>query len=291
MERLLTNELLKYIIILGAGAVAITAIMARLITKLKGSFKPFRKSTIIYLLLFILFFAAIAITTLPFFFNKIPTSFIFLQAYFLLLGGFHVFFLDKKLAWAGGEKTILPETLFTVLISLFGCIAFLIFYHWLNKNGLEFILSTACIFFIIPFFFYHSFQSAIIIPPKVLKQWFYPVGDEIEEPDDSKLKNLVVISFEFQKYANGNEVTNFRAKAPRDMEFGQLFYFFINDYNLMHPNSRIQFTNESAEPQGWIFFKKPRWHTVVTRYIDFEKTIFTNHITENEVIICTRAQI
>lgn len=290
MEKLVTNELVKYIIILGAGGVAIMAIMARLITKLKGSFKPYSKSTIIYLLVFVFFFAVIGISSLPIFFDKTFTAFIFLQVYFLLLGCCHVYFLDKKLDWVGEEKGILPEILFTVLVGVFGCMAYLLIYHWLNKNGFEKILATSIIFFVIPFFFYQAFNRAMVIPPKVIKQWFYPVNEEIEEPDDNKMKNLMVISFEFQKHSNDNQVTNFRAKAPRDMELGQLFYFFINDYNAMHTNSEIQFMNSSGEPQGWIFYKKPKWNSLVTRYIDAEKTIFTNRIFENDVIICSRSQ-
>ena len=137
--------------------------------------------------------------------------------------------------------------------------------------------------------FYHTFQKAIAIPPKVVRQWFYPVGEEIDEPEDSKLKNLIVISFEFQKQAGDKNVINFRAKAPRDMEFGVLFYYFINDYNIINNNSRIQFVNEFGEPQGWIFYKKPSWRSIITRYIDVDQTIFSNHIKENDVIICTRS--
>lgn len=291
MEKLLTNELLKYLLIMGAGVVAIMAIMTRLLAKVKGSFKPFQKSTIVYLLVFLLFFAVIGLTAIPGLFHSTMTGFIFLQAYFLLLGSFHIFFLNKKLAWTGEEDVFIPELLFTIIICLAGCMIFLTIYHKLNKNGMEYIMASSCIVFSIPFFFYNSFQRAMAIPPKVLKQWFYPVGEDIEEPDDSKMKNLVVISFEFQKQSNDDLLTNFRAKAPRDMEVGQLFYYFINDYNLMHDNSKIQYTDGRGEPQGWVFYKKPTWHSLVTRYIDPEKTIFTNHIHENDVIICTRSYI
>lgn len=291
MEKLLSNELTKYIIILGAGGLTLSVITAKLIAKLKGSFKPYQKSTILYILVFLFFFAVIAITAMPMFFHSTFTALIILQAYFLLLGSFHVFFLNTNLAWGGDETAFLPAMLFTFLISFFGGMAFLIVYHWLNKNSMEYIMASSIILFIIPFFFYHTFKSAIAIPPKVWKQWFYPVGEEVEEPEDSKMKNLVVISFEFQKNSNDLRLTNFRAKAPRDMEFGQLFYFFINDYNEMHTNGKIQYSNGDGKSQGWVFYKKPRWYSVATKYIDTEKTIFANQIYENDVIICTRSQI
>lgn len=274
---------------LTAGAVVMTAIMTKLIARLRGSFKPFQKSTFIYIILFVLFFAVIAIAAVPIFFHDNLSLFIFLQFYFLALGICHVFFMNKKIEWAGEEKGVIPEMLFTILIGLFGCTFFLAIYHALNKNGFEYLMVCTSFFFIIPFFFYHSFQKAIAIPPKVLKQWFYPVGEEIDEPEDSKIKNLIVISFEFQKNEGDSKVTNFRAKAPRDMEFGELFYYFINDYNVMNENSRIQFKNAFGEPYGWIFYKKHNWHSIVTDYIDTENTFNSNHIKENDVIICTRS--
>lgn len=288
MEKLLTNELLKYILIMGAGAIAMAAIMARLVAKLKGSFKQYQKATIIYLFVFAIFFAIIALSGMPFFFHKILTAFIFLQVYFLLLGSSHVFFLNKKISWANDEKSFVAEMLFTILICLCGCTIFLIIYHAVNKNGFEYLMAGASLFFVVPFFFYHTFQQAMAIPPKILKQWFYPVSEEIDEPEDSKLKNLIVISFEFQKQANDKNVINFRAKAPRDMEFGLLFYYFINDYNIVNSNSKIQFINGYGEPQGWVFYKQPRWNSIVTKYIDVDQTIFSNRIKENDVIICTR---
>ena len=55
------------------------------------------------------------------------------------------------------------------------------------------------------------------------KKWFYPVSQEMDEPDEHKLKNLLVISFVIQKKRNDTHQTNFRAKAPIDMELGELF--------------------------------------------------------------------
>lgn len=288
MEKVLTSELTKYLILLGVGIIGSTAIMVKLISRIKGSFKPYQKFTILYLLVCVFFFAIIGLSALPLFFQHATTAFIFLQVYFLLLGCFHVFFLNRNAAWGSEEKLFVPEMLYTVMISLCGCIAYLLVHRWLNKNGLEYIMSSSILFFAVPFFFYHAFQKALAIPPKVLKKWFYPVGEEVEEPEDSKLRNLLVISFEFQKNQADPQVTNFRAKAPRDMDFGQLFYYFINDYNEMHKNSKIQYTNGSGKPYGWIFYRKSKWYTISTHYIDAEKTIFTNHIRENDVIICAR---
>ena len=291
MERVISNEITKYLIVLGAGVIGLSIVLARLITGVKGAFKPYQKGTMWYSLIAVLFFALIALAAYPGVFLKPMNAFVCFQAYFLLLGTAHLYYMRQNLRWTGDDKAFYSEMVFTLLLAVFGSICFLLIYHALNDNGLEYIMAASILFFIIPFFFYHTFQKATGIPPKVLKEWFYPYQQELEEPDESKMKNLLVISFEFQKQVTDQRITNFRAKAPVDMEMGQLFYYFINDYNERHPNSKIQFVNAKGEPNGWIFYKKPKWYSVVTSYVDAEKTIFNNNIKENDVIICSRSLI
>jgi hypothetical protein len=176
-----------------------------------------------------------------------------------------------------------------VLVALLGSIGFILLYGYTNKDDFQYLMAGGVLLFVVPFFFYNTFRKALAIPPKILKQWYYPVQEDVEEPDENKMKNLLVISFEFPKQAHDNSFTNFRAKAPVDMEMGKLFYYFINDYNERHPNGRIQFINKGGEPHGWIFYKKPKWYSVMTKYVDADKTIFNNRIRENDVIICTRS--
>jgi Type VI secretion system, TssN len=291
MERVISSEITKYLIVLGAGVIGLSLVLARLITMVRGAFKPYQKATIWYTVAGALFFSLIALLAYPRLQVWPMTTFFCCQAYFLLLGSVHVYYMQQSLRWTGDNKAFYAELVFTLLLALLGGICFITVYHLLDKRGLEYIMAASILFFIIPFFFYHTFQKAAGIPPKVLKEWFYPYQEELEEPDESKMKNLRVISFEFQKQVNDERITNFRAKAPVDMELGQLFYYFINDYNERHPNSRIQYVNNRGEPNGWIFYKKPKWYSVITSYVDAEKTVFNNDIRENDVIICSRSLI
>ena len=92
-------------------------------------------------------------------------------------------------------------------------------------------------------------------------------------PIDTHLNGIIE---SFQKKLNEPHFTNFRAKAPRDMEFGQLFYYFINDYNERHPNGKIEFADKNLSAYGWIFYQKPAWYTINTKYIDTDKTFYAN---------------
>jgi Type VI secretion system, TssN len=289
MEKVISSDITKYLIILGAGTIGLFAVLINLVSTVKGAFKPYQKATLFYILAALIFFAVIALVAWPGIIEEPFNTLICFQAYFLLLGCAHAYLMPQKLRWSGDDKSFTSELVFTLLVAIIGAISFLLVHHFLNRNGLEYIMTASILFFIVPFLFSHTFLSATNIQPKVLKEWFYPYQQEIEEPEDSKMKNLLVISFEFQKQTTDDRITNFRAKAPVDMEMGQLFYYFINDYNERHTNSRIQFINGKGQPYGWVFYKKPKWYSIVTSYIDAEKTIFNNNIKENDVIICSRS--
>lgn len=287
----MTSEMAIFLFVLSLLVVGVSVLLANLIAKYKGSFKPYQKATLWYMFFSLLFFSVIALAAYPGVFDDPTNFFVVLQIYFLLLGLGHFYYMHQQLRWSGGPDAFWLELLFTGLIAILGSIGFIIVYHLLNRNGLQYIMTSSMLFFLFPLVFYQTFRKALAIPPKIMKEWFYPVNEEMDEPEESKMKNLLVISFEFQKQITDSELTNFRAKAPTDMEFGQLFYYFINDYNDRHSNSRISFVNPKGEPHGWIFYKKPNWHSFLTKYISADKTIFTNHIKENDVIICARSMV
>jgi type VI secretion system TssN-like protein len=285
----IANDTNKIMMILGIATVGLSALFSKLVEKVKGSVKPYIKTTIIYSLIALLFFAAIGFTAHPDIFTDHLSFFVFYQAYFFLFGLMHFHMMHRVLRWSGDDSAFAAETVFTMILCLAGSICFLLVYQWTSIDGMVPMMLTSCYVFILPGFIYQTFRQAIAIPPKIIKQWQYPFDQTIVDPDEAKFKNLLVISFEFQKQTNDNHFTNFRAKAPADMEFGELFYFFLNDYNERHPNSAIGFVSSKGEPHQWIFYKKPKWHSVLTQYIDTDKTIYNNKIRENDVIICSRS--
>ncbi len=275
--------------VLGLATVGLSALFTKMVAKAKGSIKPYVKATLIYSILALLFFAAIAFTAHPDIFTDHFSFFLFYQAFFLLFGLIHFHLMHRFLRWSGEERAFAAETLFTLILCLCGSVCFMLVYRWVSADGLIPMMLTSCYVFIIPGFVYQTFLKAVAIPPGIIKQWKYPFDQHIVDPDESKFRNLLVISFEFQKQTTDNHFTNFRAKAPADMEFGQLFYFFINDYNERHPSAKINYVSQTGEPHEWIFYKKPRWHSIFTEYIDTDKTIFNNKIRENDIIICSRS--
>jgi hypothetical protein len=239
------------------------------------------------LLVALLFFILIVLTLKVSLFKDPAVLFIFLQFYFLLLGSLHLYFMNKKLEWSSEDSCFLQQLLFTLTRTLFGCICFLLLFRFINPD-IPYLIVTSILFFIIPFFFFNTFQKAIAIPSKLLKKWFLPINEKIEPLDEREWKNLLLISFEIQKQSSDSSYSNIPATIPLAMEFGKLFYYFSRQYNERSKNGKIQLTDEYGEPQGWLFFKKRKWYTLHTRYIDPEQPIYKNNIRVNNIIICKR---
>ena len=276
----------KWMIVLGLGTIGLSALMGVLISKIRGGFKAFRKRTILYTLSYVLFFALSGFCiAAPF--PQYLYAFIFFQVLFLGAGILHLYTSRQWLKWMGAGA-FWAEVLHLLVMLLLGAVGMIMTYRIVNREGAEIAMSTSLLFFIVPYFVYHTYLRSVAIPPKVYKQWYYPVHRQEPDLEEAKLKNLLVISFEFQKQMSDRYFTNFRAKAPVDMEFGQLFYYFINDYNDRHGGSSIRYSDNQGDLHGWIFYRKPKWYHLSTRYIDTEKTIFINNIRENDVIICNR---
>ncbi|SMD44134.1 hypothetical protein SAMN00777080_2749 [Aquiflexum balticum DSM 16537] len=288
MEKMIEDEVTKTLLILGMGVVGTFLIFLKLIGKIYGGFKPFMKATLIYLLLGFMLCSLIAVLAIWTHLKDQQLFLIIFQIYFLVLGIAHVNWIDTYLKWAGKEKSILLEFLFSVLLAISGSIGFVLVHRIFGGNGLEIQMAGSIIWFIVPWFVKRSFYNAMEIPERIFKLWHYRVSEDIEEPDESKLKNLLLVSFLIQKKMGDKLQTHFRAKAPLDMDFGQLFYYFINDYNERHPHEKIEFLDDSGEPFGWIFYKKPEVYSIQRNYLDAEKTIFNNSVKENNVIICKR---
>jgi len=216
-----------------------------------------------------------------------PLYFFFtLQVLILVLGILHVVFFPKLLPW-GKDSSFLWSLVFTIIIAIIGSILLLFIFDFIGLRDHMYLFLSALALFLVPFLFVRAVLEYFKIPEVVIKSWIYPLKQEIPDPTDKELEAPVVVAFEFQKNKTDKGLTNFRAKAPRGMQFGRLFYFFINDYNARHPEETIEYVDSAVDPYKWIFFMKPGFMKG-RKYIDPEKTIYNSHIKENSIIVCKR---
>ncbi len=213
-------------------------------------------------------------------------TFVILCFWILLAGIGNVSLMYKILPWAK-EEEYWTKLLFTIINGLFGSVLLLIIFKYLNYSFYPIVHLTAVLLFIFPFLFYGTLLKYLRIPVKILRKWHYPVDQHIEDPQDREMESPLVVAFEFKKKSNDKVTTTFRAKAPKEMIFGKLFYYFINDYNDRNPEEKIEYLDEKNKPENWIFYLKPNWFGSI-RYIDPEETNSFNFIRENSIIICKR---
>lgn len=259
-----------------------------LVSKLRKIFTKSKKKAIIYAVLILISFALTGLLSSGKVLNDTPlNSYIGFQIIFIILGSVHIYVLRNHFDELSEEENeFFPEFFFTIAIVCIGLIAF---FNITNRfrEPFKFIYLASAIAFIVPLLFYRLYEFAMSIPVPIYKKWLYPLGENINDPTAKELKDPLVISFEFQKKHDKDDLTNFRVKAPEAMEFGKLFYFFINDYNERHPESTIEFLNDSNQPLGWIFYFKPNWWSSL-KHINFAKTVSGNYIKEDHVIVCKR---
>jgi hypothetical protein len=248
--------------------------------------KKYKKRSALYILVAAIAFGLVSLGFYIFSYFHWIVMFTFLTVFYTGLSIAHLYTSRYMLPWTR-RAHIFWVFLFAFIISLVGSIVHFYAYYFLSHKEFNYVFLIPAVFFYIPIFVFHTYKAYYSIPQRDYKKWYYPFGQTIDDPTDRELESPFVISFEFEKKFDDAEVTTFRAKAPKYMKFGRLFYFFINDYNSRHPESKIEYIYDKSKSYGWIFFKKPNWYETLS-YINPDDTIADNRIEENTVIICKR---
>jgi hypothetical protein len=160
-------------------------------------------------------------------------------------------------------------------------------YFFREGDFLLYPLLMSALLFFVPLLLFHSFEAAYAIPPTLFLTWQYPLHQLIALPEEDPEEKIWLIAFEIAKTATGTKKTLFRAKAPETMELGDLFYHFINDYNDLHPETRIDYAGGDGEAYGWWFHQKGVWYQPGTLFHP-GWSIRENNIKEDTVITCER---
>ncbi|RZJ70713.1 TssN family type VI secretion system protein [Flavobacterium sp.] len=275
-------EILIYVFL----AVAIGLIVSIFIGSKVPKFRQDKRRYLIYMLttgLFFLIFGAILYNLKG---TTLTDRFLSVQAFMLIAGSVHLI-LFRNLFKRFDSKSIFKELAISFVSAIF-LSAFVIatVAYFKEFTFLPYMLGTVLVFFL-PTMSYTLFETAISIPVKLHKRWFYPVSKIYPDPHSSDMRNIIILNLVFQKKDGDKHIINFKVKAPRAFEFGRLFYYFINDYNEKNPNSQIHYLDSAREPYGWYFYTKPQWFSG-SNYIDPDLAIDTNNLKDGQTIICQR---
>jgi hypothetical protein len=219
------------------------------------------------------------------------TWFIFLQLIFLGFGIFYWWLLkEKHLGQFSNPALANPIILF--LTAGLGAIGFHLIFDHFDANRLGVIYMMSILLFFIPYVFVRMGELVMAIPPEIYKIWYYDINAEDPDYDKFDLKNnIYLLELEFTKTANKDVVTNFRAKAPVDIVFGEWYRSFINNYNYKFENEPIEYLDNGNNPYGWTFYVKPATWIDNKRFIDFELSVKNNKLNEKTIIVAKRVSV
>ena len=217
-------------------------------------------------------------------FTKQPLwIFIASQAWLLIIGILHTWLFEKIIPL---ENKNSGKILFTMALCFFGYgLAILVFMIYFKSPFPKFYLLPA-FFFIAPTFVAIAFDNFVRIPLKVHKAWAFPAPGTLPDPTDNEMADPIIVNFEISKQPDDSR-TVFKAKAPKAMDLGRLFYFFVMDYNSRHPNHPILITDSQNNTSQWLFYQSPNI-VAGKKHLDPEMSIADNKIKENSFIICKR---
>ena len=202
---------------------------------------------------------------------------------FLGLGVLHLY-LMRWLQLFGNDNTFSSRVLYTIIIVLISMIGFFVTFYFLShKSDFSLYFTISLWYLIVPMAILRCFDLALAVPPKMYKEWHYPAKPIVADMDKVDLSNFAIITYVFSKKFGDVEKSNFQSKAPYDIKLGDLFYFFLQEWNYKYPQANIQYNDENMQTFGWLFYVKDKWYQS-KKFLDPEKTIRENDIKVNQII-------
>lgn len=268
--------------------VIVSSLLMVLVKNVRAIFSKNKLKALIYAVVLALLFGLTALLAYDKVLNNSPSqAFIAIEIVFFIFGVIHVFTLRNTFKEFRGAKLEFFGEFISSLVLL--SLALFVFVQVVSRFRPEFssIYFSGGLVFLVPLLTLKTYEYAMAIPLKVYKTWLYPERHEVKEPTATELSHPLVVSLEFKKKPGDKDLSRFKVKAPEHMEFGKLFYFFVDDYNALHPEGKIEIKDSRGDASAWIFYFKPNWWRSL-QHIDADKTVAWNGIREENTIVVQR---
>jgi len=267
---------------------AVTSSLSNISSRVQGS-KVFI-SSLLYVLFTVLAFGLLGLAAVhsPWSF---PLTQALLQLAIVLLGWLYAAQLPNWLGWYNPRVRWQGALILLLTAALgAGAIFGLKWIPWGKGQWEPAGFALAVIPFMLPFFFWESYQAWRAIPPRRYKLWHYnPLAPS---PDLSRmdLNNFMVIHFWMTRRYGENLYHDFSSKAPYQMRLNDLFAIFLTDYNQLKPDQALQYVDGQGQAYGWLFYaKQPWWRR--RRYYDPDRTFQDNFLRQGSIIVAQRVPL
>ena len=214
-----------------------------------------------------------------------PIGYVLLQLFYLVIGYFNYIYL-KEFCKSLNDSPFWKYFL-VLLIQLFMSIAlFSLFFNISNDFKYGLWASTCLLSIVVSPLFVQTFQSYLKIPIEIYKIRTYD-GNSLNNSSSSiENENLLVFEIEFYNSDLDEKPIRLKAKATKEMIFGDWFELIVSDYNARKTSSLIEYYDKKDE-YGWIFYTKPSLFSP-KKYIDPDLSFQENKLPEKNMIIGTR---
>lgn len=284
---LIDIRLIVFLVVIIAVSFILTMVFS---DKIKEFAVQYKRKFYIYVFSFVLIYALVGFLGYNKLFTELSDEFRFYQIASLLFGILNVYLYRWYFNEFNLKGVVGIELLFSLLITLYSSILFVIIYTALNGIALTFLMCSHFLVFIVPTGVYAVFNYMMQIPPKEYVTWKIPERkNPFPEIENVEMKDLLLITLLIQKKETDTKYTSLRSKGPVRIDFGALFYHTVSGYNEHNADSKIDL-KENGENCSWVFFLQPKWYQTA-KYVDAKYTLSMNGITENSVIICKRQKI
>lgn len=217
----------------------------------------------------------------------IPQLYIVNQFVFLFLGYFYMTRTTRMFSSENETVNRLMTLLTTVVVLCLGTYLFSLLFNFSGEFKYGVIASTCTYTLLLPVLFRWTYLSLLDIPTEIHKVWKFRMDYNEPEFSSEMVEHIMVLELELTKKASDTEVVKVKAKAPSEFVFGEWFQLFLIDYNSKYFENPINYQGENGELYNWIFYVKPTMGSG-KRYIDYEKKITDNKLSEKITILCKR---
>jgi hypothetical protein len=218
-----------------------------------------------------------------------PGFYFITQLSFLVIG----YFYTRRISHYFASGNLLYDRSMVILTSLlilcFGSFLFSLVFNFLGDFQYGLMASTCTYTLVLPVLFRWSQEALIDIPSEIYKVWTYSRNYEETIFTSETIDRIIVLELELSKKPEDSEYVKVKAKAPVNFNFGEWFQMFIHDHNIKYSESPVMYQKEDGQLYGWIFYIRPDL-IKGKKYIDFEKSIEENELTDNLTIVCKRVE-
>ncbi|MBO9153807.1 TssN family type VI secretion system protein [Chitinophaga sp. GCM10012297] len=215
-----------------------------------------------------------------------PWGYLLAQIAYLLLGVTAVVILNRHMPETLVERKGML-VLFGLIVGLLGIYLFQLVFNRFNGLDYGWLAGSSVLAFFVPPVFWWAYIAMTDIPSEIYTVWYYPEKAPLLDMYDVDLDKLKVLEVELFKGAADPSPLKVKVKAPPEMNFGEWFKKFIDDYNVKFPRNGIHFRSEEGEAYGWIFYLKPSFFRR-KQFIDPALSVGKNQVREKYTIFARR---